>query len=352
MKHFNKKFFQRKKAWRSGGIRSKKQNWKFVAINLFQMTRLEFVEQLLAGLHRVNWIISVPLCILLYNYFIKSSIQRLIVTSVTDDFFNYVEHKGMEIDLQVKYAFQQAAFMFDVLNQMIKDHHDLNKKKNEATEGVSSDITRGPLFGPLVDIDKTEVGSTIDFSEPENLEFVVFDSDLPVGYRRLRKALLFNKTFIEEALFIDALGYTDISSEPWDKYDGEIGKVDNDLSQFDEFIGAKKNAQYLMPKSAFVKANMAYETTELIAYNNNFFSIKRRTTNPDVPYGRTFCALTQITVRNVGRNNCRMVCSVEAEFPNGPPMIARSIKSAMRQGVSDMFLELGESICKYSSVVN
>ena len=117
------------------------------------------------------------------------------------------------------------------------------------------------------------------------------------------------------------------------------------------FIGAKKNTQYLMPKSAFVKANMAYEETELIAYNNNFFSVKRKTRNPDVPYGNSFCAWTQITVHNMGQNSCRMICSVEAGFPNGPPLVARSIRSAMRQGVSDMFLELGKTICKYASVI-
>ena len=118
----------------------------------------------------------------------------------------------------------------------------------------------------------------------------------------------------------------------------------------DDFIGAKRNTEYLMPSSVFVKANMAYEESNLVAYNDHFFTVKRKTVNPDVPYGRTFCAWTQITVYNIGKNNSRMVCSVEAEFPNGPPMVARSIKSAMRQGVSDMFLELGKVVCKYASV--
>ncbi len=142
-----------------------------------------------------------------------------------------------------------------------------------------------------------------------------------------------------------------IKSDPWDKHDDLIGAIESDESVDEkDFIGAKKNTEYLMPSSVFVKANMAYEEANLVAYNDHFFSVKKKTINPDVPYGRTFCAWTQITVYNNGCNSCRMVCSVEAEFPNGPPMVARSIKSAMRQGVSDVFLQLGETICRYASV--
>ena len=115
-----------------------------------------------------------------------------------------------------------------------------------------------------------------------------------------------------------------------------------------EFIGAKINYQYLMPKSAFVKANMAYEEAELIEYNNYCFAIKRRTRNPDVPYGKSFAALTQLVVINRGNAMCHMVCSVQAEFPNGPPMVARQIKSAMRSGTADAFVKLGEAICQYA----
>ena len=34
-------------------------------------------------------------------------------------------------------------------------------------------------------------------------------------------------------------------------------------------------------------------------------------------YGHTFVAWTQYSIVNTGKNTCRMVCSVEAEFPNG-----------------------------------
>jgi len=64
--------------------------------------------------------------------------------------------------------------------------------------------------------------------------------------------------------------------------------------------------------------------------------------------GGTFIAHTQIVVTNTGNNTCKIVCSVEAEFPNGPPMVGRQIKSGMRAGTADAFVIFGETICKYS----
>ena len=107
-------------------------------------------------------------------------------------------------------------------------------------------------------------------------------------------------------------------SGEWNMFDGEIGQIENN-SDCDEqnFIGTKKESEYLMPKSAFVSANTAFEECELIAYTNHCFAMRRRTRTPDVPYGKTFVACTQIVVTNTGNNSCRMVCSVEAEFPKG-----------------------------------
>ena len=43
-----------------------------------------------------------------------------------------------------------------------------------------------------------------------------------------------------------------------------------------------------------------------------------------------------------------MICSVEAEFPNGPPMVARQIQSGMRAGTAEYFVLLGETITRYA----
>lgn len=103
-----------------------------------------------------------------------------------------------------------------------------------------------------------------------------------------------------------------------------------------------------MPKSAFVSANMAYETHILTEYSDYCFTIKKKTRTPDVPYGSTFIAWTQIVVTNTGNDTCRMVCSVEAEFPNGPPMVGGQIRSGMRSGTAQFFVLMGETICKYA----
>jgi len=70
---------------------------------------------------------------------------------------------------------------------------------------------------------------------------------------------------------------------------------------------------------------------------------------PEVPFGSTFVALTKNVVINTGGNTCRLFCSVEAEFPNGPPMVARQIQSGMRAGTTESFIRLGETITKYAN---
>jgi len=144
-----------------------------------------------------------------------------------------------------------------------------------------------------------------------------------------------------------------IDYEPWDKYDGEIGseQTPDDMDE-SQFIGARMKFQYLMPKSVFVKENMAYEDIELTTYNDFFFSLKKEISNPDVPYGKTFRSLSQIVIRNAGVNSCHMIWSCEAKFPNGPPMVGRQIQSAMRAGTTDTSVLVGENICKYADIYN
>lgn len=103
-----------------------------------------------------------------------------------------------------------------------------------------------------------------------------------------------------------------------------------------------------MPKSAFVSANMCYEKRKITHYNDYVFCLRNEARTPGVPYGSTFIAWTQITITNTGNDSCRMVCSVEAEFPNGAPMVASQIRSGMRSGTAVSFVLLGETIVKYA----
>ena len=42
---------------------------------------------------------------------------------------------------------------------------------------------------------------------------------------------------------------------------------------------------------------------------------------PEVPFGNTFLSYTQFIVINLGNENVRVIFSMEAEFPNGAPMV-------------------------------
>ena len=69
------------------------------------------------------------------------------------------------------------------------------------------------------------------------------------------------------------------------------------------------------------------------------------TSNPDVPFGKTFTADTKIVVYNTGENTCRMECSVETNFTNRPTTpIAWKIKSAMKQGSIEVFEKISRTI--------
>uniref|UniRef100_A0A7S3Q6W0 VASt domain-containing protein n=1 Tax=Chaetoceros debilis TaxID=122233 RepID=A0A7S3Q6W0_9STRA len=350
MRHFHSQGKARKSS-----DKGEDKNYTYASL-IGRFTIFEIIEECLAFLFRFHWMISAPICSLLYQHILKGTMKRFIITAVTDDFFQYVERKGMEMDLEVVQSKDQAAFMLEALHQIRKDERHLSQKKLEAEEGSDTEgiIIRGPLLGPLFDLDSDGIDQIPeDLSPPNNLETICLDlPDLPVGYHRLRRALLLSSKFNLEAFFTDALGYSEVTSEPWDNFDGLIG-LSEQVGEVDEskFIGSQMKYQYLMPKSAFVKANIAYETVTLTSYNKHFFSLTKTITNPDVPYGKTFKTLSQIIIHNSGENSSRMVCSCEAEFSNGPPMVARQIKSGMRAGVTETNVLLGEAICKYAHLV-
>lgn len=136
---------------------------------------------------------------------------------------------------------------------------------------------------------------------------------------------------------------------PWDKYDDLIGDTHGQTKDREELmIGAERSCQYLMPKSGMVGANMAYETHTIIGYNDYAFVMKKVTTNPDVPFGKSFECHVQTIFINLGYGNCKMISSVEAQFLGRPPMVAWKIKNAMYNGVTDFFVAKGEVICEHA----
>jgi len=71
---------------------------------------------------------------------------------------------------------------------------------------------------------------------------------------------------------------------------------------------------------------------------------------PEVPFGSTFLPHTQFIVINLGKENVRVIFSMEAEFPNGAPMVARQIKSALRTGATEFATLFSEYVFAYANV--
>jgi VAD1 Analog of StAR-related lipid transfer domain len=265
------------------------------------------------------------------------------------EIFSYVEEKGMEMEIKILSTDNQAAFMLSALRDLRQDTKAKKSKKKE-TEGEDKGVVLGPLMGPAIKSDKGPAPELPpDFDVPEHLEFINLEISLPVGFKRLRWAMLSPmSTFTKDALLGEAKCENVIIKE-WSHHNDVIGSavLPEGVNEKD-IIGAERESEYLMPKSTFVRANTVYDTSQIIAYNDYCLCIKKRTLSPDVPYGTTFLTWTQILITNTGNDTCHLTTSVEAEFPNGPPIISRQIVSGMRSGTAESFILMSEIIIKYA----
>jgi len=186
-----------------------------------------------------------------------------------------------------------------------------------------------------------------DVSLPDNLENSV-EFDISVGFRRLRHALLHQKesTFWLESVLKGALQYTEVKVTEWDHHDNYIGRKEEDTAVADDdFIGAKKITEYIMPKTTLVAANKATETAKISQYNNYYFVLNKSTLTPDVPFGSRFVAKTRIVLINTGNNTSKLIFSVEAEFPNGEPMgMGWQIRRGMKNGSFETFAKINDVV--------
>jgi hypothetical protein len=100
-----------------------------------------------------------------------------------------------------------------------------------------------------------------------------------------------------------------------------------------------------MPKSMLVDSITAYETATLSEYSDEIFVLQRTTLTPDAPFGNSYIAKTQLVVVKTSDHSCKMICSVEAEFPNGPPLgMGWPIRKGMRDGTLEGFQVIGKVI--------
>lgn len=202
------------------------------------------------------------------------------------------------------------------------------------------------IFGAEVPQDKAMHVLPEDFVKPKNFENAM-EFELSVGYYRLRRAFLSeDNSFWNHNLLQRVLRYENVTCSGWNRHKEVIGSpvLPSNITSKD-IIGCTRKTEYLMPRTVFVKANMAYETATIVEYNEHCFAIEMSTSNPDVPFGKKFIAHTKIVVYNLGDNTCRMECSVETEFPKGPPMgLGKQIKNAMKAGSMEVFEKMCHSI--------
>jgi hypothetical protein len=251
--------------------------WREFLVRIIEMQGNDMLANIFYWFFYLHYLVYFPVCYLAYYTFLGQSIRKLILSSVTDEIFFYVEEKGMEMEIRIRMAANQAAFMLSALREIRAEGRALEKRRQETKQQEKGE-TIGPLLGPAI---KTDAGPAVvpeGFEVPANLEFIGLELALPVGFRRLRWALLSNESkFVIDALYKTEAKYEDITVGHWDKHVDHIGSTNlPDSVDPKEFIGATKQGSYMMPRSAFVSANMCYETHYIVAYNDYCFCLKKR----------------------------------------------------------------------------
>ena len=245
--------------------------------SLFELTVFDAIANTLSILYHFHWTIYLPICWIAYHTILATQIRHFILSSAADEVFLYVEEKGMEMEIMVCRSEKQGAFMLSALREIRAGGEEL-KKKREESEAQEKGPVLGPLMGPAIAADKASAVVPEGFELPANLEYIGLELDLPVGFRRMRWAFLSSKSeFVTEALYKTESKYENIVVGEWSKHDDHIGepKLPDGVDPAD-FIGAEKEAEYLMPKSAFVSANTCYQTATIVAYNDYCFCLKQR----------------------------------------------------------------------------
>merc|ERR1712176_929046 len=115
-----------------------------------------------------------------------------------------------------------------------------------------------------------------------------------------------------------------------------------------EIIGAQRKTSYRLPKSLFIPSTMGHDVTTVTDYDNHKFTFRTATKTPNVPFGKRIVTHSQITVLNKGKNMSQMICSMEVEFPLGPPMgFANKIRKAAKASTMSFFHTVQKTIRKF-----
>ena len=120
------------------------------------------------------------------------------------------------------YSNDQASFMLAALREIRSG----GKKGQVEEDGEGDEEAKPiiPLMGPIIKSDNNVVQAPPNFSPPDILEFVGLETDLPVGFLRLRWAMLHKESsFLKEAFWADVMQYEKIEMQQWSSNENEIG---------------------------------------------------------------------------------------------------------------------------------
>lgn len=118
--------------------------------------------------------------------------------------------------------------------------------------------------------------------------------------------------------------------------------------KWDGFIGAIRTLQYWVPRSEAGGSHMAYETMELIDYNDFCFAVKSIVKAPDLPYGSEYETHHQLIVHDKGVNNLRMICSSEVKFTGMSLDDKWEVRNSMRHQTTEYFYALADAMCLHA----
>lgn len=118
--------------------------------------------------------------------------------------------------------------------------------------------------------------------------------------------------------------------------------------QWPDFIGASRVLQYLVPQTATNEAHIAYETMQIIDYNDFCFAVKSIVKSPDLLYGSEYETHHQLVVIDKGMNNIRIICSSEVRFTGMHLESKWEIRTSMRYHTTQFFHALANAMCLHA----
>lgn len=215
---------------------------------------------------------------------------------------------------------------------------------------VDMNLSSASLLGKLVTADNDSAVQPFEFFPPPNLKHVNLRINVPVGFRRLRKAILSQRTeFLKIAVYSERLKYKKMKVLPWNKHAKAIGHQRLKKGEkWADFIGAAKTMQYMVPRSEVGGGHMAYETVELLEYNDFCFAFKSIIKTPDLPFGSEYETHCRVIVIDKGINNSRMICSSEMVVTGMSLDDDWQVRNSMRHRATSYFHAIADAVCLHA----